>query len=172
MMTAADVVAILARLESAKIPYWLDGGWGVDALLGEQTREHDDLDVVVRLNDADRLISVLGDESFAVSIDERPTRLVLAHEDGRRIDCHPVVFDVDGSARQIGAGANGGDAPYPAWGFAGEGMIDGRGVPCLTAKLLVLHHTGYEPQAKDRHNVRLLCERFGIDVPPGYLDIA
>jgi hypothetical protein len=27
---------------------WLDGGWGVDALVGEQTREHEDLNLIVR----------------------------------------------------------------------------------------------------------------------------
>lgn len=26
---------------------WLDGGWGVDALLGRQTRPHDDMDIVI-----------------------------------------------------------------------------------------------------------------------------
>ena len=110
----------------------------------------------------------MANDGFALTLDDRPTRFVLTSDDGRRIDFHPVVFDEDGNARQIGAGANGGDAPYPAWGFASEGTIEGNTVLCLTPKLLVLHHTGYEPQAKDRHNVRLLCERFGIEMPAGY----
>jgi lincosamide nucleotidyltransferase A/C/D/E len=46
-MNAGAVVALYLRLQAVGIPIWLDGGWGVDALLGEQTRPHDDLDIVV-----------------------------------------------------------------------------------------------------------------------------
>src|SRR6478672_2893398 len=48
-MSAEDVVAIVTRLQRAGLPVWLDGGWGVDALVRRQTRPHDDLDVVVRI---------------------------------------------------------------------------------------------------------------------------
>ena len=34
-------------LQSAGVRVWLDGGWSVDALLGEQTRPHADLDLAV-----------------------------------------------------------------------------------------------------------------------------
>jgi lincosamide nucleotidyltransferase A/C/D/E len=43
-------------------------------------------------------------------------------------------------------------------------------VACLTPQLLVLHHQGYEPLDKDRHNVRALCERFDIPLPVAYAD--
>ena len=33
MMNAGDVLAVLEQLEAAGVPTWLDGGWGVDALL-------------------------------------------------------------------------------------------------------------------------------------------
>src|SRR6516225_11109224 len=39
MMTADDVVFILDRLEAAGIATWLDGGWAVDAVLGDVTRD-------------------------------------------------------------------------------------------------------------------------------------
>src|SRR2546422_5781430 len=51
MMVASDVVEVLDRLDGAGIEASLDGGWGVDALLGEQTRPHDDLDLIVRVVD-------------------------------------------------------------------------------------------------------------------------
>jgi lincosamide nucleotidyltransferase A/C/D/E len=168
MMTAEDVGQIVAQVESGGFDFWLDGGWGVDALAREQTREHDDLDMVVLLEDTDRLIEVLGAAEFTVTLDARPTRFVMSDGGGRRIDLHPVVFEADGGARQIGAMPGGGDAPYPAWGFAGKGAIGGRAVRCLSPRLLVLHHMGYEPQEKDRHNVRVLCERFGFAPPRGY----
>jgi len=42
-MTRQDVVEILGWLDGGDVAVWLDGGWGVDALVGEQTRDHDDL---------------------------------------------------------------------------------------------------------------------------------
>jgi len=168
MMSAADVLAVTSRLAAAGIPFWLDGGWGVDALIGEQTRPHADLDIVVPLDAADGLIATLSEDAFAVITDERPTRLVLEAPDGRKIDIHPVVFDDTGNARQVGAGPNGGDAPYPAAGFAGRGLIGGAETPCLTPELLLMHHQGYRPLAKDWHNVRFLCARFALKVPAAY----
>ena len=43
-MDADDVLRVIDRLASADIRVWVDGGWGVDALLGRQTRRHHDLD--------------------------------------------------------------------------------------------------------------------------------
>jgi len=167
-MAGSDVVWILDCLERAGIPIWLDGGWGVDALLGEQTRPHSDLDGVVELARADEVVTRLEPLGFHLALDERPTRFVLADSEGRRIDFHPIAFDAKGNGRQIGAGPNGGDAIYPAAGLSGEGSVAGRRVACLTPELLLSHHTGYEPQEKDRHNVRVLCERFGLPLPRAY----
>src|SRR5258708_7387144 len=40
---------------------WIDGGWGVDALLGHQTRKHDDLDVAVHHSNLSTLCNLLED---------------------------------------------------------------------------------------------------------------
>ena len=167
-MSAADVLEVISRLEAAGISFWLDGGWGVDALLGEQTRPHDDLDVVVRLHEVDAITEALTPMGLEIPLDLRPTRFVLADARNHRIDFHPVVFDADSSARQIGAGSNGGDATYPADGFGGQASVADRSVSCLTPQLLVRHHLGYRPLAKDWHNVRHLCERFGLPIPDSY----
>ena len=167
MMTAADVLEVVDALEAAGISVWLDGGWAVDSLVGEQTRDHDDLDLVVRAWDAERAIIALARTGYRMQLDARPTRFVLAARD-RRIDFHPVLFDENGDAVQKGAGPNGGDARFPAFGFTGRGTLAGRAVGTLSPDLLVRFHTGYEPQAKDRHNVRLLCERFDIPLPSAY----
>jgi lincosamide nucleotidyltransferase A/C/D/E len=53
------LLAIVDLLEADGIGVWLDGGWGVDALLGRQTREHDDLGLVVELFHTDRIIDLL-----------------------------------------------------------------------------------------------------------------
>jgi lincosamide nucleotidyltransferase A/C/D/E len=46
-MDAADVVDLLDFLEQNGLEVYVDGEWAVDALLGEQTGSHDDLDVAI-----------------------------------------------------------------------------------------------------------------------------
>jgi hypothetical protein len=54
-MTQDDVVEILGLLVPQVIDVWVDGGWGVDALLGYQSRTHNDIDLVVSHSDVERL---------------------------------------------------------------------------------------------------------------------
>ena len=57
MMTAQDVVDLYCYAEEAAIVMWLDGGWGVDALLARQLRPHNDLDIAIDWKDVPRLQS-------------------------------------------------------------------------------------------------------------------
>jgi lincosamide nucleotidyltransferase A/C/D/E len=63
-MNAPSVLELCRRLTGLGIPIWLDGGWGVDALLGEQTRPHDDLDIVVEEKHLLGLRELLESEGF------------------------------------------------------------------------------------------------------------
>jgi lincosamide nucleotidyltransferase A/C/D/E len=45
-MTPEALVDLLQLFESTGIEVWLDGGWAVDALLGEQTGPHKDVDII------------------------------------------------------------------------------------------------------------------------------
>ncbi|MEV6796007.1 hypothetical protein AB0M87_29330 [Streptomyces sp. NPDC051320] len=40
MMTAAGVHSVLAVLPAAGVDTWIAGGWGIDALVDHQTRDH------------------------------------------------------------------------------------------------------------------------------------
>ena len=160
-MEAAHVVRLVHRLNTAGLTAWLDGGWGVDALLGEQTREHDDLDLVVARSDVPLLVDLLGREGYEVAKGELPTCIVLLDLAGRQVDVHPVEFD------EAGAGVyrmeDGRDWAYPSDGFAGEGVVLARhAVRCLTAEVQVICHAGYELGETDHHDLALLRERFGV----------
>jgi hypothetical protein len=50
-MTPEALVDLLQLFESSGIEVWLDRGWGVDALLGTQTRPHKDVDIILRIAD-------------------------------------------------------------------------------------------------------------------------
>ena len=42
MVTYFDACEILEMLSEASVKVFLDGGWGVDALIGRETRIHND----------------------------------------------------------------------------------------------------------------------------------
>jgi lincosamide nucleotidyltransferase A/C/D/E len=159
-MSAGAAVELLALVAEEGIPVWLDGGWAVDAVLGEQTREHDDLDVVVAREDVPRLISALERKGYEAAKGALPTCIVLLDAVGRQVDVHPVEFDASGDG--IYATEEGGTWPYPARGFAGTGRVLGRPVRCLTPEVQVLCHAGYEFAETDLHDLALLRERFGV----------
>ena len=58
-MTSIDVIDFYTTLENSGIEMWVDGGWGVDALLGEQTRPHKDLDITIQQKDVPKLRALL-----------------------------------------------------------------------------------------------------------------
>ena len=84
----SDVIEILEWLEEANVDLWLDGGWGHDAVLGEQTRRHDDLDLLVHAEHSARLIDALEAHGFAVTERASPDAFVLEDGDGRQVDVH------------------------------------------------------------------------------------
>lgn len=167
-MEAQDVLDVLALLHEAHVDPVLDGGWGVDALLGAQHRDHADLDLVVPLVDLDAVLAAMARVSFRVDEDHRPTRVVLVEEThGRRLDLHLVRTDADGTWTQDGARPDGTDARYPEAQLT-TGWVAGRSVRCVGADLQVLHHSGYPPAPHDLHDLQLLQQTFGVALPDGY----
>ena len=164
-MTATALIDLLDRLDAAGIESWLDGGWGVDALLGTQTRPHKDVDLIVRVGDVPRLVALLAPLGFTIREGAPPNAFVLADAGGREVDVHAVTFDAEGAG--IYRMENGVDWIVPADGFGGRGDVAGRPCRCLSAEAQVLGHAqGYEPTEKDRRDMARLAERFGVELPP------
>ena len=156
---------MLQLLESAGISVWLDGGWGVDALLRTQTREHKDVDIIVPVADIPKLQDVLATAGFAVRDGVPPSSFVLADRGGLEVDVHAVRFDDRGNG--VYRMQNGKDWIYPGEGFSGRGLIGGASVRCLSPSAQVLCHAyGYVPVEKDFRDMELLAKQFNIDLPP------
>jgi lincosamide nucleotidyltransferase A/C/D/E len=167
-MLDADVLMVLDRLEAAGLVVWLDGGWGVDALVGVQSRPHRDLDLAIARDDrpaAQAALATAGFERDPTVVPGLPARVLLADGHGRQVDLHLLVFDGHGNGwQELDGGAW---AAYPADGLSGVGAVGGRRVRCLTPELQVRNHLGYPLAATDRHDLARLGERFGVPVPPG-----
>jgi lincosamide nucleotidyltransferase A/C/D/E len=166
-MEASDVVELVDCLEGAGVDVWLDGGWGVDALLGEQTRAHDDLDLIAPLSDVETIQEALALRGYALAGGAAPMSFELTDAAGRQVDVHPVVFTDGGDG--VYRMRTGEDWIYPAAGFEGVGHVLGRRLRCLTPEVQLLCHGGYELDAQDVHDIEALRSRFGLEIGEEYL---
>ena len=166
-MTAVDAIGLYRQISDLEIEIWIDGGWSVDALLGEQTRSHEDLDLVDLQFDIPRLRAFLEDNRFhdVERDDTSAWNFVLGDEQGRLVDVHAVVFDGFGNGL-YGPAERG--VMYPAGSLTGVGSIAGQIVNCISPTFLVEFHTGYPPRSHDLHDVSALCARFNIPLPDAY----
>ena len=162
-MIRADVISLYTELENLRIKIWVDGGWGIDALIGEQTRTHKDLDIAIQQRDVPRLRALLEARGYKeIKLeDARPWIFVLGDENGREIDVHVIVLDNKGDG--IYGPVEKGQL-YPSASLAGRGALQGRTVRCISAEWAVKFHTGYQLKEKDFADVSALCEKFGLTV--------
>ncbi len=163
MFGIEDVCRLLDLTENNGIRVWLDGGWGVDALLGFQTRNHDDIDLLVARADRERLLQLIRQDGFREVKKEytTPDHSVWEDDRGRVVDLHFIGFDASGNILFEGE-------TYPGRVIDGVGTIANRKVGCLNAEAQVEFHCGYPHDRNDVRDVAALCRTFGIPVPPEY----
>ena len=163
-MNAEEVVFIYQLLEQNQIEICIDGGWGVDALLGEQSRPHLDLDIALEHRHVPQLRQLLEARGYhdIQRDDTRDCNFVMGDPEGRLIDIHTYVFNGEGSCIF--------GVEYPLESLNGTGILNGCPVRCITPAWMVKFHTGYILDENDYHDVSLLCQRFGMALPVEYED--
>jgi len=163
-MSPDNLITLLDLFEAHGIVVWLDGGWGIDALLGSQTRTHKDVDIVLALSDVATLQKILAERGFVVREGIVPHSFVLADSNGLEVDVHSAQFNERGDG--IYRMQNGEDWIFTAEDLSGIGSIGGKAVKCLTPEAQVKGHAyGYVPAEKDFQDVEQLAERFGVLLP-------
>jgi len=165
-MKAEEAVELIQRLEQCGIEVYVDGGWAVDALLGEQTRIHQDLDIALPCKHVPKLREMLEGRGYreVTRDDSWECNFVLVDAGSRVLDVHSYLLDDEGN--------NAGGVEYRAEHLTGKGFINGYAVRCISPEWLVKFHSGYELDENDFHDVRMLCERFGIAMPAEFGDSA
>jgi len=158
-MSGDVVVQLLQLFEQHGIEIVVDGGWGVDALLGEQTRSHGDLDIALPHKDVPKLRALLETRGYrdVPRDDTRDCNFVMGDDQGHEIDFHSYTFDAHG---KLVFGVE-----YPFDSLTGAGSIQGYPVKCISAEWMVKFHSGYELDENDYRDVSALCERFGLALP-------
>ena len=168
-MTIDKVHWFLDLFDELGIKVWIDGGWGVDALLGECTREHQDLDIMISWEDSVILTEALFTLGFAdVYTDDRKDRnFVMGHQLQGRIDFH-VIDLTEGGGAIYGPGEI--DWVITESELSAAGVIGGRKVQCLSADYQVRSHAGYTLQDTDFADLRALHEKYGVRLLPAQIN--
>ena len=148
-MRCEDVIEVLTALDAGGIDYWVDGGWGIDALVGEQTRRHHDLDLGVSRDDVATVEALLpqfrresGEASFYT--DKR----------GRAVDLILVDRSQAGEFQQ--QLPEGGQLRYAERETRAAGYIGGRLVRCATVALQREHRNHPNATDQDRTDIEIL----------------
>lgn len=176
MIDAQDATYLYELLTRHDIPVWLTGGWGIDALLGEETRPHKDLDVILLRQDITRLFVLLEEHGYHMHElwsenrwvqdpqgNRIPTAFVLADLGGRQLDVHAMDLDPHGNG--IPAWTEADDFIFTARELAGQGTIAGTAVNCITPECQVKCHSGYPLPESQRQDLAHLQEQFGVEIP-------
>lgn len=158
-MKSADVIDLYTNLENLGIKIWIDGGWAVDALLGEQTRYHKDLDIVVERNNLENFRAYLELQGYKeIKRDENKMwDLVMGDDRGRELDVHAFNFDDKGSVIEEESWDG-----YSNKSLTGSGIIGGLIVRCVSPEHLAKTHdnTKRKLEDKDHKDMDALRKKF------------
>ena len=108
VMPADAARDLLTVLRTHGVSVCVGGGWGVDALVGEQTREHADLDIWADAADTEMLFTAFVDcgvDRIHPWPGDRPWNFVLHDGRSRRVDLHFYEV-IDERRLRYGSAAN------------------------------------------------------------------
>jgi lincosamide nucleotidyltransferase A/C/D/E len=160
---ADELVRVCSALEDAGLQFWIAGGWGLDLLVGCQTRQHSDLDVVLddfwrTLDDFDLIITPLGYERLAPLSGTIWFPDVIVYEDtrGHHIEVTSIHWrNVSRAAEPSESDRDQyEDSPHAPAALLAQctatGVIDGLDVPIVSLYAQKMFHGGYPPRPEDR----------------------
>jgi lincosamide nucleotidyltransferase A/C/D/E len=163
-MEEKDVVDLYLKVKFNGIKIWIDGGWAVDALLGEHTRAHKDLDIIIQEKDISAFRNFLSEQGYKeIKLNiAQPHNFVLGDKYNREIDVHVISLNDQGDGL-YGRLEDG--QIYPAASLTGKGKIDNIEVDCISPEYLVKFHSGYTLGEKDYQDVIAICKKFDLEIP-------
>ncbi|MBI2622304.1 nucleotidyltransferase family protein [Candidatus Microgenomates bacterium] len=160
-MEAEDVIELYKLFKENGIEVWIDGGWGIDALLGKQTRPHNDLDIAIYHKDKPKLRKLLEERGYKdIERGDTSDWNFVVVSGNKEIDTHVFEFDNDGN--------NIYGIEYPKDSLTGTGIINGVTVRCISLDYVIKFHENYEPKEKDFTDIKALCDKFGLELPKNY----
>jgi len=159
------VVDLLKKAENIGVVVWIAGGWGVDALVGFQTRPHNDVDFFIQKKDKTVFTELIVSSGYEEDTDYNiEDNLIWCNTFNGIVDLHLFEFAETGTWSIQGQ-------KFPSDIFNGKGTIGGIAVRCMTAEAQINYRHGYELREKDAIDVLLLCNTFGLPIPEKFLSV-
>jgi hypothetical protein len=142
-----------------KIEHWLFGGWGVDFRIGEVTRPHMDIEVLIWARDAGRCVALLETAGYAES--GRVEECVYLRKDDQLLELYLMERNERGEAIVLGPWR---DWPWPPGALdAPPGRIGDVECPTVSLAALLESKVDYQkhvpdkpPRQKDLHDIESL----------------
>ncbi len=158
-MDQEEVVRILELADIASIPMVIAGGWAVDALLGWQTRPHNDLDIAINRSYLMRFLGILSRIGYGLvaEANKDDARYLLDNGAGHQIEIHAYSRDDKG---RIMSGSR-----FPSNSLTGQGKIGHLKVSCLAPEWLVDSYTDKEINQKTLQDLKYICNLFRLPLP-------
>ncbi len=158
-MTGHDVLRVLDALHLAEVAPIIEGGWGIDALVGRQSRVHNDLDLSVAADELNEAIHVLDVLGYSAVSTHTPGWMRASTADGRSVELQPLTNDLHQHLE------GGREFRYDRDHLDGRGFIVGRPVRCLNIEAHILNNAGPEPSERAYADLHLLADAAGARLP-------
>lgn len=164
----SEVLRVCTAFNDEHLPYWVGGGWGLDALVGCQTRRHRDLDLVVHpfhenLPTVEALLTSLGYERKTPLGGTMwfPDAEVYIDGNGHDVQILNINWDILTAAQVLFSPVSKGESeateeqspvrrPMPEKVTA-TGMLEGVSIPTLSLVAQRYFHLGYPQRPEDSH---------------------
>ncbi len=147
-------------LSEAGIGHWLFGGWGVDFLVGDVTRPHSDIEVVIWRRDIERVRELLRPLGYRERSGAHVTFRADFDTDAGLLSMVYIERDARGDIVTPDVFAS---SPWAEDAFEHEGSLEGVRLPVISALEQMLSKEAYFGEAtgqplrpKDEHDVALL----------------
>ncbi len=164
----AELLRVCHALSDEDLAYWVAGGWGLDVLVGCETRRHGDLDFVLdrfreNLPKVAALLTGLGYQRKTPlgGTEWFPDAEVYEDDRGHRIEVLNINWEVLSMAETLfsslpprepeSTGELNRATPQFLRQCTATGTLDGVSIPVLSVKAQQLVHLGYQRRPEDWH---------------------
>jgi 2'-5' RNA ligase len=164
----AELLRVCGALNDQRLSFWIAGGWGLDALVGCETRRHGDLDLVLdRFRDdfasINTLVTGLGYQrkrplggtlwfpDAEVYEDSRGHRMEFLNVNWELLIGIDALLGPDQTLEHDTAGETNQARQFFLKHCTSTGALDGVSMPTLSVAAQQLFHLGYESRPVDVH---------------------
>jgi hypothetical protein len=172
-----ELLAVCHFLRNFLCQWWLGGGWAIDAWLGSQSRDHEDIEICVARHDQTQIYQYCATWDFFTAVDgewaplptgtwlEAPSFMLrLQQSTHTQISeaAMPPTFEfllneVDGGQWSFYRN------PQIQFPLASIYARSAWGMPVTRPEILLLHKAVYRPRPKDDHDFRRILPSLGQD---------